>query len=328
MGETEGFSPSGAQRRNDMRITNKMITNDFLTNLNTNLSSVTKYQKEVSSGKSLNSISDDPAKLIASLQARSKLNKTSQYSDSVDSAVDWLDQTDSSVTELDSVLTSAYETANKLSSDTLTDTDRNSLGEYVAQLRDQVLTIANNQSGDKYIFGGYNTSSEPFTTDSSGNILYNGVDLTDSSNPDLAEMGTQSVGYNVGNNITLGVSITGTDLLGTGDGNAYTVLNNLYNAIKNGASGSELDDYITKIQNCQDSVHTVQGKVGGLTNRLQMLKDIYSSQSDIYTDQKSKAEDADVAEAYTKYSAAQTVYNAALQVGTKILQCSILDYMK
>jgi flagellar hook-associated protein 3 FlgL len=310
-----------------MRITNKMITGDFLTNLNTNLTSLTKYQKQVATGKSLNSIADDPAKLIASLQAKTKLNKIDQYSSTVDTAVDWLTQTDSSVTELDGVLTNAYEKAVQASSDTLTDDDRNSIAEDIGQLRDQVLTIANNQYGDKYIFGGYNTSTKPFTTDASGNIFYNGTDLTDSTNADLISMDSQSVGYSVGNNITMGVSITGTELLGTGDNNAYTVLNNLYNALKSGSTGDDIGSYITQIQDCQSNVHIVQGKVGGLTNRLDMLKDIYSNQSDTCTEQKSEAEDADIAQAYTKYTAAQTVYNAALQVGTQILQHSILDYL-
>lgn len=310
-----------------MRITNKMITGDFLMGLNTNLASLTNYQKQVATGKSLNSIADDPEKLIASLQAKSKLSKIDQYTSTVNTAVDWLSQTDSSVTALDGVLTNAYEKTVQATSDTLKDDDRSSIAEYIGQLRDQVLTVANNQYGDKYIFGGYNTSSKPFTTDESGNIYYNGLDLTDSTNPDLTSMDSQSVGYSVGNNITMGVSITGTQLLGTGDKNAYTVLNNLYNALNSGATGVDIGNYITQIQDCQNNVHIVQGKVGGLTNRLKMLNDIYSNQSDTCTEQKSEAEDADIAEAYTKYSAAKTVYNAALQVGTQILQHSILDYL-
>jgi len=311
-----------------MRITNNMITNGFLKNLNTNLSSLTGYQQEVSTGRSLTSISDDPSRLISSMQARSRLGKISQYQSTLNAAVTWLDQTDSSLSQLNDVLTKAYETAVQASNDVLTQDERKSLAEYIAQLRDQVLTIANNQSSDKYIFGGYNVNKQPFTVDEDGNILYNGLDLTDDTNPELIAMGSQSIGYQVGYNTVLGVSVTGTELLGTGKDNIYTVLDDLYKTLSGGAGGPDIDGYITKIQRCQSRVHTVQGRIGGLTNRLEMLQEIYAQQSNTYTKQKSEAEDADIAEVYTKYSAARTVYDAALQVGTQILQCSILDYLK
>jgi flagellar hook-associated protein 3 FlgL len=311
-----------------MRITSNMVTSDFLKNLNTNLNSLTKYQEEVSTGRALTSISDDPEKLIASMNARTQLNKISQYKSSINTAITWLDQTDTSVSQLNDVIKKAYTTTVQASNGTLTSDDKRALAEQIAQLRDQVVTIANSQSSDKYIFAGYNVNKAPFTTDGSGNIYYNGIDLTDSTNPALVAMGSQSIGYEVGSNTKINVSITGTELLGTGSGNIYTVLNGLYKALNSDADSGSISAYISQIQGCQSGVQVVQGKIGGLTNRLEMLKDVYTNSELNYTKQKSDAEDADIADAYTRYSAAQTVYNAALKVGTEILQQTVLDYLR
>ena len=43
-----------------MRITNAMMTGSYLKNLNMNLTSVDKYQTQVTTGKRITRISDDP----------------------------------------------------------------------------------------------------------------------------------------------------------------------------------------------------------------------------------------------------------------------------
>lgn len=311
-----------------MRITSNMMSNNFLNNLNNNLGSVADYQRQLSSGKVINSLSDDPVRLISSMQCRVRLNNVAQYKSSVESAQTWLSQTETSVSELNEVIKSAYETAVRMSNDDMTADDKDAAAALIKQLRDQVVTIANSQSSDKYVFGGYNVNRAPITVDGTGNIYYNGLDLTDDSNPALIAMSGQSIAYPIGFNATMDISVSGTDLLGTGDDNIYSVLNGFYNALSSDADAADLSNYITKIQDNQDRVLTTQSKIGGMTNRLDLLVNRYEEERLSYSENQSKIEDVDVAETYVKYSTAQTVYNAALQVGTQIIQQSILDYLR
>jgi flagellar hook-associated protein 3 FlgL len=310
-----------------MRITNNMMSDSYLSTLNKNLSNMVKYQEQVSSGKAVNSLSDDPVALISIMNCNVKLGKNERYESTVESALTWLEETDTSVYQLNELTQSAYDTLLEVTGDTSTAEDKASAAEYIKQLRDEVLSIANGQSSDKYLFGGYNVNNTPFTLDSSGNILYNGLDLTDATNPDLIAADSESITYEIGVGMTADVSITGTELLGTGEDNAYTLLDNLYNALMSGSSADELGSYITKLQDCQSHMLTVEAKVGGMTNRMELLKDRYEQEDLTYTELKSNTENVDIAEAYTKYSMAMTVYNASLQVGTEIIQCSILDYL-
>jgi flagellar hook-associated protein 3 FlgL len=45
-------------------------------------------------------------------------------------------------------------------------------------------------------------------------------------------------------------------------------------------------------------------------------------------DLRSKVEDTDITTAISKFSISETVYNASLQVGSKAIQPSLLDYLK
>lgn len=310
-----------------MRITNNMMMNNYLSTLNRNLTSLTKYQEQVTSGKSINALSDDPIKLISIMGSNVKLEQNTEYQDTVEAALTWLKQTDSSVYELNEILQSAYEKAVEASNDYLEPEDKTAAAEYIKQLRDHVLTIANGQAKDKSLFGGYNVASAPFTLDAGGNILYNGLDLTDAADPDLIAKGAQSIEYEIAPGITMEISITGTELLGTGPDNVYTVLDDLYNALISDAPASDLNQYVTKLQDCQTSVLSTETKVGGMINRLELLQNRYGQEELTYKEQKSIMEDADLAESYMHYSMAQTVYDAALKVSTQIIQASILNYL-
>ncbi len=309
-----------------MRITSNIMMNNYLKNLNNNLKDLYEYQQQVSSDKVINSISDDPVRFISSLQCKAKLRKNEQYQSTVESAITWLEETESSVSELNKVIKSAYETAIEVSNDHLTEEDKEAAAALIAQLRDHVVTIANSQSSDKYLFGGYNVNKKPFSV-SGGVIYYNGLDLTDETNPDLIAMGTQSIKYEIGHDVTMDISITGTELLGTGNDNIYSVLDGLYNALVSDADADELSGYITKLQDVQSNVLTMQTSVGGVINRLELLQNRYEEECLTYTEKKSNIEDVDIAEAYMNYSMAQAVYNAALEVGTQIIQRSVLDYL-
>lgn len=311
-----------------MRITNNMMMKNYLSNLNNNLTNLTDYQYKVASGKNINSLSDDPIGLISIMNSNVKLQKNDEYQETVESATAWLNQTDSAVYQMNQILQSAYEALVSSAGDDRSPEDKKATAEYIAQLRDQSLTIANNQNGSKYLFGGYNVNNKPFTVDSGGNILYNGLDLTDATNPDLIAAESQSIAYEIGAGIVMDISITGIELMGKGDGNVYTVLDNLYNALMSDAPAEELGTYITSIQNCQSSVMSTDAKVGGMVNRLALLKNRYEEEDLTYKELKSNVEDVDLAEAYTNYVMSMTVYNAALKVGTQIIQASILDYLR
>ncbi len=311
-----------------MRVTNNMLLSNYLKNISSNLGSVGKMQQQMASGKRITKISDDPIGAISSMQVRVKLYKSEQYQKNVDKALTWLDETESSVLELNEVIKRAYETAVGLSTDTMDAEERSAAAQLVKQLRDHVVTIGNAKSNDKYIFGGYNVSNAPFEVIAPGQIQYNGIDIKTGAAVDLGALAQDSINYAVGFNITMDVSTTGVELMGTGNNNLYNVLDDLYNALESNASGDELTGFIGKLQNNQNDVLSIAAEIGGKVNRLELIQSRFEDDILTYTDRKSKIEDVDQAEAIMNYKMAQAVYESSLQIGSNIIQPSLVNFLK
>jgi len=312
-----------------MRITNGMLSSNTLNNLNNSLQRLTKYHTQAASGKRLLKLSDDPVGIITSMSARAKLTRISQYQKSVKSAREFLTQVETSVMEMNSVVAKAYETAVNLANDFMTDDDKRAAGELIGQLRDHILALGNSTIVDTHIFGGYTTKSAPFSVDpATGAILYNGMDLTDSTNPDLIAAAGQNIEFEIGLGMRMEVSFTGAELMGIGGDNIYSVMEGLYEVLKNDGSPEEASVFVEKLQAAQSHLLSIAAEVGGRTNRLDLVAGRYEEDTLNYTKMKSDVEDVDEAEAILQYQMARTVYNYALQMGANILSTSLLDFLR
>ena len=62
-----------------MRITNKMLSNNFLSDMNVNLQNLSKLQHQMSTLKQFSSPSDDPIKVARAMQLHTDINTNKQY---------------------------------------------------------------------------------------------------------------------------------------------------------------------------------------------------------------------------------------------------------
>ncbi len=172
-----------------MRITNSMMTGDYLSSLNGNLNRMSKYLEQESTGKAINSISDNPVKTTQSLSARNKLSGIKRYKENVRDADNWMTEVEESVSQLNDVIQDAYELCVGASSETYNSSDRSIMAKEIAALRDEVLSTANSTFGDSYLFAGYNTTGassgeHPFTVDARGDLYYNGINMSNEASLD------------------------------------------------------------------------------------------------------------------------------------------------
>ena len=121
-----------------MRITNNMMSGNYLYNLNGNLNRLSKLLEQESTGKAINGISDDPVRTTQSLAARNRLSAVGRYQANIKKADSWLTEIDESVGVLNGIVGDAYELSVRASSDTLNDSDLKAMAEEMAALRDEV----------------------------------------------------------------------------------------------------------------------------------------------------------------------------------------------
>ena len=145
-----------------MRVTNKMMSDNLLRNLNTNLREMSHTQNKLSTGMRIQQPSDDPGGTARVLSLRSQETEMARYKQNIDDADSWLTTTDSSLGEVDDVLQRVRELTVYAASDSIDEQSREALAEEVAELNEHLVEIANTDHGKKHIFGGHNTTRQPF----------------------------------------------------------------------------------------------------------------------------------------------------------------------
>lgn len=84
---------------------------------------------------------------------------------------------------------------------------------------------------------------------------------------------------------------------------------------------------MTKMQNYQQQITTVNSDVGNRISRLELTKTRLTDQQTNFKDLKSKNEDIELEEVAVNYSAAELVYNASLTAASKVVKQSLLDFL-
>ncbi len=156
-----------------MRITNKMMTNNMMNNINKNKLSMTALEQQYSTGKKIQKPSEDPIIAVRALKLRTNLTELNQYFDkNIPDAKSWMDVTESSLSNVNNILTKVNSYCVQGSSDTLTAEDRAAIIADLEQLKAQVYQEGNANYAGRYVFSGYKTDSSLTFSENEPNLNY------------------------------------------------------------------------------------------------------------------------------------------------------------
>jgi flagellar hook-associated protein 3 FlgL len=132
---------------------------------------------EISSGVSLTTPSDNPLGAAQAVQLSAQGATLSQYATNQSTGLTNLQSEDSTLSSVISALQSVNTQLLGAGDATLSDTNRSAIAATLQQLQGQLVTLGNTTSpGGGYLFGGFQTASQPFTQNSAGAVMYNGDD--------------------------------------------------------------------------------------------------------------------------------------------------------
>ncbi|UJF33228.1 flagellar hook-associated protein FlgL [Paenibacillus hexagrammi] len=305
-----------------LRVTQSMTTTQMLGNLNNNLIRMNAMQNQLSTGRKINKPSDDPVGITYSLRYRGELNANEQYTKNVDSASSWLDNSDTVLDSANTVLQRIRELAVQGSNSSNDQTALNSIKNEVGELYSQLVDVGNTKFNGKYILNGQKTDVQP----------YSKVDLTDTSGAAKAYTNNTDTGeipFELGSGTTIPINITGSEALGssTDDDNAFKIIQDLYDALGAGNTtgvSATLDRIDTRMNKILES----RSQVGARTNRVDLIKNRLSDTNTNLETLKSNAEDANMSEVIINLQTSENVYQASLSTGSKLIQSSLVDYLK
>jgi len=300
----------------------------MLGNLYDNLKNLSKYQNQVSTNKRILRLSDDPIGAISSFQIESDIENSEQMSKNISDAQAWLNQTETSLSDINSILIRAKELAIDAGNGTYSTEQRTAIKEELCELEDQFIELANTKFAGKYIFGGYNTTSKPFGVNADGTLSYNSItDIATAVASDVDAEKKQIRQYSVSAASGFDVSINGIQLAGTGSDNIYNLFYGLINCVENDDVTSEIASYSEKFSDAQSKILTLIADVGGRQTGLEIMADRYESENINLNELYTKVAGIDQAEVITQYKMAESTYTSALEMGAKIIQNSLVDFL-
>ncbi len=156
-----------------MRVTNKTIFDGMISNTQKNLERLKRAQEQIASGKRVLQPSDDPTAFSNIMEVYSHLNRNAQYARNINDGLAWLTQSEAAFDDATGVLHRVRELAVEGADGHLTIEDTRAIAKEVDTMLDQMVTVANANIGDKYIFAGLNNAYPPFKRDGNNPDIIN-----------------------------------------------------------------------------------------------------------------------------------------------------------
>lgn len=295
-----------------MRVTQSMLSNNMLRNLSNSNANMSKYMDQLTTGKKINRPSDDPVIAMKGINYRSQVSEIEQFQRNTGEVHNWMDNTDAALNTATQALQKLRELAVQASNDTYDAQERENIMKEVEQLKQHLEDIANTNVNGRYIFNGTNTNTSPFNDE--GEFTPN----------------TDKVTIEVAGGMKLDANVNPEEVFGNGlfgNPDEPGKLDRLISALEsNNQAGIE-----ESIKDLDDSINQVintRADLGARMNRLELVENRLAEQEIVATKTMSDNEDIDYAEAITKLITQESLHRAALSAGSRIIQPSLVDFLR
>jgi flagellar hook-associated protein 3 FlgL len=120
-----------------------------------------RVMEESFTGSRIHHISEDPAKAVRLIKNENNLNYIDQYRKNITFAEGYLEKSNDALQSIMDNLIRLKELAVQQANNTYNAEDRMLVAKEVRQISQHIAKLGNTRDGDKYIFGGFRTSSPP-----------------------------------------------------------------------------------------------------------------------------------------------------------------------
>lgn len=269
--------------------------------------------QQLSSGRRVNSPSDDPAAAAVLTGIAVESGRADQFLRSISSVKAELQTADSALSSVVSALTRAISLGVEGANGTLSDANRASAAEELQGIQQQLLSLANLSFQGRFVFAGTASHTTPF--------------LADATQPS----GVRYVGNNgvnavaIGENLQLPMNVPGSQIFASSGNDVFLALQDLIAGLQ---SNSNIENAVSEVRQAFDHVTAQRVFYGNALSQLAGQQTFLSSEKLELSDQENQVGGADLAETISRLTDLETARNATLQAAARFAQASLFDYLK
>lgn len=349
-----------------MRVADRSTARNYLKYLNKAKSDYAATNERIASGNRFDQMSEDVAAGTRVMRTRQEQYKTETHLSNVQSINEELSSAETALTSINDILNDLLGTKLvKALSDTTGEDGRRAIADEIKAMRTEILQFANSRYSNHYLFGGTNMVGEPFTVGEDGRLCYNGIPvdsiqeengyyyyMKDGEKTNIPMDGDVYMDIGLGIKIHTGwtdpntgepispnvvpdsgflISYSGLEIMGFGESNGLS--NNIYNLLTDIENSlrdfdrEKVEMYQTQLTEAAGDFRSHLTDIGARTNFLDTMEDRLTKTVDSYTKRISNLMGVDDAEEATNLTMNDYVLKAVLQMGSRILPVSLMDFL-
>lgn len=292
-----------------MRVTQSMLSSNMLRNLTQSYEKMGKQQDQIATQKKISRPSDDPVVAMKGVLYRRNLNEVEQFKRNFSEAYNWAENTDSSLDKANQAMQRLRELLVQTSNDTYDADQRRATKAEIEQLKGHLEEIGNTKFGDKYLFNGTDTTSKPI----------------DSANGVYPE-NNGAVEIELSKGVHIKVNVDGTSVFSK---EMFDDIDRIIATMEDeDTTGDDINNYLTNMDAHMTNLSNERSSLGARYNRIELMDSRVSEQEVIATKVMSENEDIDFEKVITDMKVQESVHRAALSVGSRIIQPSLMDFLR
>jgi flagellar hook-associated protein 3 FlgL len=284
------------------------MNSGVLANLQASLQRVQGLQERLSSGKAVAKPSDSPEGTVAALRLRADIRRSEQLSRNADDGLGWLGTADNTLTSALDVVRRTRELVLQGINGATSTTDRAAMAAEVDQIKGSAVGLANTRYLDQPIFAGT-------------------AGVTDAYDVTGAYQGnTGTVARSVAENLEVQVNLVGTAVFGAPPSDLFTVIGDVADHLRTNPTALTAD--VARLDAAFARIQDGLAVVGARYHQVEAMRDRAEAGRVERTNTLSGVEDIDLPATIVDLQLQQTAYQTALGAAARVIQPSLVDFLK
>ncbi|HYF71259.1 MAG TPA: flagellin [Nocardioides sp.] len=301
-----------------VRMTQGMMNRQAQTGLQAGLNRLATVQEQLTTGRIINRPSDDPTGATSAMRIRASVADQKQYVRNANDGLGWLNQADSTLSSASDQLRRAYEIALQgANNGSMGQQARDALATEVDQIRNGLVSTSNATYLNRPVFGGVTAGDLSYAADPvTGVVTY--------QPPPVVSDGVVRV---VADGATVRVDVEGPAVFGVDGDSAFDHLSALSTALRAGDSAG-ITAAVAALEGDRERVTNAQADIGARTKRVEQARDAAADADLRLTSSLSEVENTDLVKASVDLKLQEVAYQAALSATARVMQPSLLDFLR
>ncbi|MET0715457.1 MAG: flagellar hook-associated protein FlgL [Mycetocola sp.] len=290
-------------------MTSQTIMRSAHSNLQSTMSELAKLQEQASSRKLISRPSDDPTGTANALTIRAEQRANEQYGRNISDGDAWLNTVDSALSNASVLMNKIRDLTVKGANDgVLSPSAKEAIAVELEGLQSELLSQANATYLGRSVFAGNSDAGEAFTS----TFAYTGAPGS-------------SVERRVGPGTTVRVDADGAAVFGVGTNSVFALVSTIVSDLR---SGTDIGGHLASIDGHQEALLGRHATVGARHAEIQRAMEVNVEKSVSLEGQRAEVEDIDLTKTILRLQMQEVAYQSALAVTARVLQPTLMDFLR